>query len=433
MSAPPSTQEPPKAEPPPPSFENFMSDTIGAALKENPNMPALEKERSAEPAPAPAPGTNGAVVAPAVEPTPAEPKPVEAKGFDPNFVPDLGKLAFGEPPSTKVKPEETKPAAPAPPVDIELAGKVTPQVEQAFASYRKANKALYEQNAQLTTQLKESQDKLKEYDGKLPMDKGEFERLSTERETLIQDLRLVKLEATPEYKAAITKPMEQIDGELKRLSAKYSINEHQLRRAMVEADPDRQSEQLGALTETFNDRDKLNLFKIADASLEIANKKNVLLKDVQQALSYIEAKHEAEAQSKAEATKTEWSRSLNKAWEVVGDAIYLARPIEGNDQWNGTLNEAKTLVANTNLEALNTVDRAKVMVQAALLPRACLVIRQLWDMYSEAAKTVQRYQGVTPRAGGGDSGAGTEAQPPRMPEEMSFVDAMEARIKGKVQ
>lgn len=431
MSASPTTQEPPPKAQEPSRFEDFMSDSIGAALKENPNLPATEKERGAAPA-ALQEGTPELKI---------EPAPVSDKAPAALEAPDFSKLAFGQEIAEKVAEGKAHlPAAtttetrerPVEPVTPELPGKVTPQVEQAFGSMRKANKALFEQNATLTTELNQIKEKLKEFEGKMPMDKEEFGRMNSERETLIQDLRLVKLEATPEYKAAISKPMEQIDGEIRRLSAKYSVNEHQIRRAMTEADPDRQSEQLGQITETFNDRDKLNLFKIADASLEIAHKKNILLKDVQQALSYIETKNSAEAQARQEATRTEWTHSLGKAWDAVGEALYLARPMDGNEQWNNSLKEAKELVSKTDLQALTPVDRAKVMVQAALLPRACMVIQQLWNMYAEAAKVAQRYRGVTPAAGGGGSGVGTEPQQPKMPDETSFVDAIEARIKGGV-
>jgi transposase-like protein len=431
MSAAPTTQEPPKApaEPPPSRFEDFMSESIGTALKENPNMPSTEKERAGMPQES----------APAPEAPPVAP-PTEDKTAGALEAPDFSQLAFGKEIAEKVAEgkahlpatttPETKVEAITPPATPELTGKVTPQVEQAFGSMRKANKALFEQNATLTTELNAAKERLKEFEGKMPMDKDEFGRLSAEREALIQDLRLVKLEATPEYKAAITRPMEQIEGELHRLAGKYSINEHQMRRAITEADPDKQSELLGQVTETFNDRDKLNLFKIADASLEIASKKTILLKDVQQALKYIETKHTAETEARNELTRTEWGHSLGKAWEAVGEALYLARPMDGNEQWNNSLKEMKDLVAKTDLAALQPIDRAKVMVQAALLPRACMVIQQLWNMYAEANKVVQRYRGVTPAAGGGNSGAGTEIQQPKMPDETSFVDAIEARIKG---
>lgn len=407
-----------------------MSESIATALKENPEMPSLEKDR----------GSETAAKSPEITPKPAETtvKPTETPSTEPpSLLPDFSKLAFGQEIATKLTELKEQPPEKAVPETSaqeqfpeKLPGKVTPQVEQAFGSMRKANKALFDQNATLTTQVKELQDKLKEFDGKLPMDKGEFERLSTERETLVQDLRLVKLEATPEYKAAITRPLEQIEGEIKRLAVKYSVNELGIRKALAEPDPDKQSELLGQITETFNDRDKLNLFKVADATLEIVQKKNILHQDVQQALKYIDSKRAADAEAKAEATKIDWNRSLIKAWDAVGEAVYLARPMDGNEQWNTSLKEAKDLVAKTNLLALDSVDQAKVMVQAAMLPRACLVIQQLWNMYAEAAKTVQRYQGVKPAAGGGNSSGGSAIPEPKVPDETSFIDAIEARIKG---
>jgi hypothetical protein len=303
---------------------------------------------------------------------------------------------------------------------------------------RKSNKALWDQNAELTTKfkeaesrLKEAQLKLQEFDGKTPMGTDEFNRLTNERDTLNQELRLAKLEATPEYKAAVTRPLEGINHEINRLSSKYSLNDHQVRRAIIEPDPDKQSELLAQVTETFNDRDKLNLFKVADAAAEIARKRDVLHKDVKQALDYIEAKRNADTEAKSAATKTEWGQALNKAWDNLGESLYLARPMKGNDDWNNSLNESRQLVAQTDLSSMDSVNKAKILVQAALLPRACVAISQLWNMYTEAANALKRYQGVTPGAGGGNSGAGTEPMAPRVSDETSFIDAIEAKMKAR--
>jgi predicted nuclease with TOPRIM domain len=443
------SETPPAAPPadpghaPPPRFEDFMSDSIGQALKENPKMPAVERDpNQTEPEPKPQ------------QPAVAESKPEESKP-EPKTpagpeIPDFSKLAFGQGIAEKVAELEGKKEVTAAPVTStvegkekvseipspehfpeKLPGKVTPQVEQAFGSMRKANKALFEQNADLTTKLKEAQERLKEFDGKAPMDKGEFDRLTGERDNLSKELRLVKLEATPEYKAAVTRPLEQIGSELKRLSTKYSLNEHQVQRAITEPDPDKQSEFLAQVTETFNDRDKITLFKVADAAAEISRKRDVLQKDVKQALDYIEAKRTADTEAKTAATKSVWTNSLTKAWDTIGESLYLARPMQGNDAWNQSLDQAKQLVANTNFQTLEPTDQAKIMVQAAILPRALIAITQLWNMYSEAAKTLKRYQEVTPGAGGGNSAAGGPAPVPPISEEVSFLDAVESRIKGR--
>jgi alpha-D-ribose 1-methylphosphonate 5-triphosphate synthase subunit PhnG len=440
------TAEPPVKEPPAQRFEDFMSDSIGAALKENPKMPAVGEPQKPE-----------------AEATPQEPKPdvSELKLDKPGpkadekpaetdknqLLPDFSKLAFGQEiaaklpaPATSTKPElQKQPEIPSPEQFPEkLPGKTTPQVEQAFQSMRKSNKALWDQNAELTAKfkeaeakLKETQSKLLEFDGKTPMATEEFDRLTNERDTLNQELRLAKLEATPEYKAAVSRPLEQISGEISRLSHKYSLNEHQVRRAITEGDPDKQSELLAQVTETFNDRDKLNLFKVADAAIEISRKRDLLHKDVKQALDYIEAKRTAETEAKTAATKSEWNSALSKAWDVIGEALYLARPLPGNDAWNNSLNDSKALVAKSDLATMTSVDRAKVLVQAALLPRACGVMVQLWNMYNEAATALKRYQGVTPGAGSGSSGVGTEPGAPAVSDETSFIDAIEHKMRAR--
>jgi hypothetical protein len=83
------------------------------------------------------------------------------------------------------------------------------------------------------------------------------------------------------------------------------------------------------------------------------------------------------------------------------------------------------------LSALDATDRAKVLVQAALLPRALRAIHQLWDMYQETAGALKRYQGVTPGAGGGSSTGGEGSIEPSQNGEMSFVDAIESKITGR--
>jgi hypothetical protein len=173
------------------------------------------------------------------------------------------------------------------------------------------------------------------------------------------------------------------------------------------------------------------LFRLADEAKEILRRRGVLQTDVKQALDYIDAKRNADAEKAKIEANTEWSGAQKKAWKVIGDEVYLARPLEGNEEWNRMLEESKQLVAKTDLSALDATDRAKVLVQAALLPRALRAIHQLWDMYQETAGALKRYQGVTPGAGGGSSTGGEGSIEPSQNGEMSFVDAIESKITGR--
>jgi hypothetical protein len=437
------TANPPAA--PPPNFENFLSDQIGASLKENPKLVALNKDlppeeraaqqsqQSQQPQPQDRSGP--------------EPTPEQIQEGSKNLLPDFSKLAFGTP-SEKATLEEQRDHTPAahgtpvkPPEEFpEKLASGTPQAQDAWARMRTSNQALFKQNAELVAKLKEHEERLKEFDGKTPMASDEYEKLTSERETLSKELRLVKLEATPEYQKAVQRPMGVVEDEIKRLGTKYSVNQHQIRSALTEPDRDKQADLLSKVTDTFNDRDKLTLFKLADDAKEISRRRNILQNDVKQALDYIEAKRAAEAEKSKAEQKTEWEGSKKKAWKAIGDTLYLARPLEGNDAWNKGLEDTKKLVDGTDLHALPAVDQAKVLVQAALLPRAVMAIHQLWNMYQEANSALKRYQGVTPGAGGGSSSGGEafggssngHGSLPSGSEEsgMSFIDAIEARISG---
>ena len=406
---------------PPPAFENFLSDSIGTALKENPKLPTLNKD-----------------VPPGQEP-PAQPtEHAEAKPETSPLLPDFSKLAFGQP-IEKATPDErkvdqVKKEAPAAAEEFpeKLAGAATPQAQDAWAKMRTSNQALFKQNAELTAKIKEHEEKLKEFDGKTPMASDEYERLTGERDTLVKELRLVKLEATPEYQKAVAKPLGVVESEIKRLGTKYSVSQSQIRSALTEPDRDKQGDLLSKVTDTFNDRDKLTLFKLADDSKEILRRRSVLQQDVKQALDYIEAKRTADQERTQNERKTEWNGAQKKAWKTISDTLYLARPLDGNDEWNSGLEQTKALVASTDLDALEPVDRAKVLVQAALLPRAVAAIQQLWNMYQQANGALKRYQGVTPGAGGGSSSGGEAANGASEPKEdgMSFIDAIESKIRG---
>lgn len=421
------------AAPPPASFENFMSDQIGASLKENPKLPSLNKD---VPPGSPEPPSSFQ------QPTPAQTTPVIPETTPEQaakvLLPDFSKLAFGQQ-AEKATKEDSRTAvtpdaaAAKPPEEFpeKFPGTATPQAQDTWAKMRTSNQALWKQNAELTAKFKEAEEKLKEFEGKTPMASDEYEKLTTERDTLSKELRLVKLEATPEYKNAVSKPMGMVEDEIKRLGTKYGVNQHQIRSALSEPDRDKQGDLLSKVTDTFNDRDKLTLFKLADDTKEILRRRNVLQQDVKQALDYIEAKRTADAEKTKTERVSEWHGAQKKAWKVISDELYLARPLEGNDEWNKALEQTKALVANTDLETLDATDRAKVIVQAALLPRALIAINQLWNMYQEASVSLRRYQGVTPGAGGGHSSGGeSNGAPPTADEGLSFIDAVESRISG---
>lgn len=426
--------EPPAA--PPPSFENFLSDQIGASLKENPKMVALNKDLP--------PGESQQ------SQQPQQPQPQQSPDHQQTpettsdqsraLLPDFSKLAFGTP-AEKASAEEQRDHTPGaqgtpvkPPEEFpEKLASGTPQAQDAWARMRTSNQALFKQNADLMAKVKEYESKVKEFDGKTPMATDEFEKLTAERETLTKELRLVKLEATPEYQKAVLRPMGVVEDEIKRLGTKYNVNSHVIRSALTEADRDKQADLLSKVTDTFNDRDKLSLFKLADDAKEITRRRSVLQSDVKQALEYIEAKRSAEKEKTLTERKTEWNGAQKTAWKTISDTLYLARPLEDNDAWNQGLEQTKSMVASTNLDELTSVDRAKVLVQAALLPRAVMAIHQVWNMYQEAHKALQRYQGVTPGAGSGSSSGGETgngAQLPNGSEEhgMSFIDAIESKL-----
>lgn len=429
-------------EPPPAKFEDFMSAQIGTSLKENPKLLSLNKDAQQHTEEAPSgPPEPGKVSIP--ETTPEQ----SAKAL----LPDFTKLAFGQH-VEKVAEEQRKGTTPAQAEEAlkapigkreapeheefpeELPGAATPQAKDTWGRLRTSNQALSKQNADLISRLKDTEARLKEFDGKTPMANDEYEKLTSERDNLSKELRLVKLEKTPEYQRAVQQPMEAIEAELKRLSAKYNVGTGRIREALAEPDRDKQGDLLSRVTETFNDRDKINLFKLSDDAREIIRRKGVLQTDVKQALDYIEAKRVADAERIKAESATEWTGAQKKAWKMIGDEVYLARPLEGNEQWNKDLESTRELVANTDLNAISSADRAKILVQAALLPRALVVIHQLWNMYQDAAKGLQRYHGVTPGAGGGRSSGGEgngQATPGTSAEDgMSFLDAIESKFKG---
>jgi hypothetical protein len=409
---------------PPPAFENFLSDSIGASLKENPKMPSLNKDVP--------PGQESSVPeqpAEHAEKTKPETSPL---------LPDFSKLAFGQPIEKATEAERkadlTSKKEVVPPEEFpeKFPGSATAQAQETWAKMRTNVQTLYKQNSELTAKIKEHEEKLKEFDGKTPMASDEYERLTGERDTLVKELRLVKLEATPEYQKAVAKPLGVVEAEIKRLGTKYSISQSQIRSALTESDRDKQGDLLSKVTDTFNDRDKLTLFKLADDSKEILRRRSVLQQDVKQALEYIETKRAADQERTQTERKTEWNGAQKKAWKTISDTLYLARPLDGNDEWNAGLEQTKALVASTDLDALEPVDRAKVLVQAALLPRAMAAINQLWGMYQQANGALKRYQGVTPGAGGGSSSGGETANGAAESKEdgMSFIDAIESKIRG---
>jgi hypothetical protein len=420
--------------PPPAKFEDFMSDQIAASLKENPKIPSLNKNAPQEAVVPEGPkGPEGPKRPVIPETTPEQ----AAKAL----LPDFSKLAFGQPiekVTETIKPEQPAHVPAKAPEHEEFPeeppGAATPQAKDTWGKLRTSNQTLWKQNADLVNRLKDTEARLKEFDGKTPMATDEYEKLTGERDNLSKELRLVKLEKTPEYQRAVQQPMEAIESELKRLGTKYNIGAGRIREALVEIDRDKQGDLLSRVTETFNDRDKMNLFKLSDDAREIIRRKSVLQADVKQALEYIEAKRTAETERTKAESANEWNGAQKKAWKSLSDEIYLARPLEGNEQWNKDLDATKELVANTDLGAMPSLDRARILVQAALLPRALVAIHQLWNMYQEAAKGLQRYQGVTPGAGGGraSAGEGNGQAAPGSPSDdgMSFIDAIESKIKG---
>lgn len=360
------------------------------------------------------------------DPAPGHPDPVGEKGEE-------GEA--GEPAPVKEKADGPKPPtaediamlrgkkapkkeAPAEPEEKDL-GNASDSAKNAFAAMRKDLKAERERASALEAKLAELEKSRAETDPE------EVTRLRQINEEYERELQVSRVEATREFKEAVVVPMQKIRESVGAMATKYEISESEILNAFAEADASARADKLSDLTAGMNDRDKFALYDLETRFAKVQGTRERVVNNAKLALEKIEQHRQEQAKAEHEESGKRYLGTLSKAWEEAQGAVPLLNPIEGDDEWNGQLNQAQEFVRSLDFGQLNDDGKARLAIRSAIAPIIYGQFVLAMNELKEAKATLEKYQKATPKAGGGNAAA----QQANKEEFDDFMAVLKANLK----
>ncbi|NBV51768.1 hypothetical protein EBR78_11210, partial [bacterium] len=217
--------------------------------------------------------------------------------------------------------------------------------------------------ARLTKDLRDTRAKLKELESKAseaPQNsieqqdfKAQLETIKAERDAYENELRFSRLEATKEYKQAVTEPLSVIQKEVADISALYETDPRSIYAAMIETDPAKRRALLKEATSSFDPVDSLSIRNKAEELQKVFERRDLLTKDVRTVLEMLENDEKQEMEAYQKRSMEELNNAYKSEWESFQADNPLLRPLKDNEAWNNTLKSIEQhalQIENTDLE-----------------------------------------------------------------------------------
>jgi len=300
------------------------------------------------------------------------------------------------------------------------------EARRAFKEYRVKNRELSKQLETVKAELQ----KLKESPSEKPADTEQVQKLAEENKVLKSkleevstELSTISVEATPEYKEQVIRPLVDTLRSAGALSEKYSVSKRLLERAIEEsAEKGTPSDELTDVASSMNTFDQQELHLLVRGMRNIMERKAWYRDNHKEFVSH----KQAEAKQAYEAAVAEKRKAALSASEDVWKKLSDLGPIKNMPESDRTkaYEMAKSAVATLG-DASNDV-KSYSSFAAALFPGVLRQVKEANAKIKELETSLAKYTKSKPKAGAGTSDGGV----PAAPEGLSFLDAIEAGMKS---
>lgn len=259
----------------------------------------------------------------------------------------------------------------------------------------------------------------------------DLKKLREELEAAHSELRMSKVEATPDFKKQVLDPRANLEAAVAEIVKKYDGADGAAVLAAVKSNDDAK---LAEVMATMSERDKLKLFNAADDFATLTTTESALRASAKELLE----KHNASAQTtqdtKAQELKELRDKTHEATWKELQTQFPALAAVEGEDDesksWNAALTDAQTFAKDGDFHSLAVADQASVMAQAGLYPLLSGMVLAMQAEIDEKDKLLGTYKKTTPRSetGGSGRGEGKTSNDP-VPGETDFAKRVTARLK----
>ena len=328
----------------------FLLRPAPEAVQEEPAKEVPAKEEPAKETPA---KEEPAKEVPSKEPAKETVKPKEEPAKE---VPAKDDLPAN--PHFDVKPFADKP-------DGDQSAKAIKSWAEARAENKRLATALAEKEAALKTVSEET---LKTVSGESAQLKADLEKRNLELVELQRELKAANFERTPEYIAKVKKPLGDIQQAVKDIAASNEASGEKLWEAITEPDAKKRAALLDDITEGFRRSEQFELINMAKSYQDINAFKERFAGEAESILESERARQAAKDQEFIENDRNLQRVFAQKTWTGLEDRHEFLREVDGQKDWNESLNAAKRAIVETNLDKLDVETRTSILTKAAVVP-----------------------------------------------------------------
>jgi len=292
--------------------------------------------------------------------------------------------------------------------------------------------------ARLTKDLRDARAKLKDLETKMSDTsntsveqaslQSQLDALKSERDEYENELKFSRLESTREYKQAVTEPLTSLQKEVADIAALYeNIDPRNLYVAMAESDPAKRRALLKEATSAFDPVDSLAVRNKAEELHKVFARRDILTKDVNTVLQLIESEEKQQQEAFQKRTQAEIQTAYQSEWENMQKENALLRPIEGNEQWNNTIQNIQKQALDIENTELDSRSKARLTFNAAAMPVVMNVfqdyVSKTQSRISELEQLAKDLRSSLPSSGGSKESAVD------VPSDLGFLEALERGLK----
>jgi hypothetical protein len=244
--------------------------------------------------------------------------------------------------------------------------------EKGISSWKEIKtemKKAREERDRFKAELEATKEKVGKYEGETVKSlQEELESYKTRLAELGRELKTANFERSPEYVEQIKKPLSGLQGDLRAIAEANDADFSKLWQALTEPDVRKRTDSLEDLTTDFKRMEQLSIVKMADKYHELAQYHE---RFQQEAESLAEAENARKAQAEQEFIENDLRLQkafTAKTWTNLEDRYNFLQEVEGQDEWNGHLRNAKKAASETNLDRLSVEDRSAILAKAAVVP-----------------------------------------------------------------
>lgn len=340
---------------------------------------------------------------------------------DPPVSPAGDPVVTGEPePSPTGDPVPTAdPKDPLAAIDEDfpdLDDKATPQ---ARAKWGELKTELKQERAAIRM-MKEEMEQLKQ---KSLYDPTEVEDLKRQVEEYNKELAVHRIEATREYREAITEPLRAIGSVAESLARRYELDQDAFFDALATADEAKQQKLLTDMVDGMSDRDRLKVYQMADDTLMLLRKRDDMKARSHEAMQELELRQREASERGLAERKRVFSSQVDRVFDAFVDSLPF-HPLDPSESKTAVMEQLKRDVLASDVAGAGPDVQAYSAASGVVLPR---LIKQFRALAAEN-------QALKTRIGNASASSPTRARPvagpTAQPSSTDFLEAVMAQLPG---